>query len=349
MLKTYVRTIEESACSGLVDGAPDVVIVHDPQPMGLASYVRAMDSVADRESAIWLWRCHIDIEEASLAAHPQLWDFANRWVKSYDAGIFTAAQYVVSQWPTPKFIIPPFIDPLSDKNRPLERGFIDGVLAKYGIDDDIPIILQIGRFDPWKGLDRTITTYRRVRQEVRCQLVLAGGLASDDPEGQRVLDRIQDMTKDDQGIHVLLLSLEDRLSNYLEVNALQSAASVIMQPSTREGFGLVVTEGLWKAKPVIGADVGAIPIQIRDGHTGLFFTTARNTAKKVVGLLSNPKAAKEMGEEARRYVQDHFLLPDRLADYLAAIDMLVNPGRGHALPAESIISFHPWFPLRSHR
>ncbi len=207
------------------------------------------------------------------------------------------------------------------------------------------MITQIGRFDPWKGIDKTIAVYRRVREERRCQLVIAGGLAADDPEGKRILDKIWEETKKDADIHILNLKMADRLQNWVEVNALQRAASVIMQPSTREGFGLVITEGLWKGKPVIAGNVGAIPLQIKDGTTGYFYETPEKTAQKVIYLLDNPKAATEMGEKGRQYVQEHFLLPDRIADYLNAIYMAFHKIVDKRICSECIISFHPWFKL----
>jgi trehalose synthase len=249
----------------------------------------------------------------------------------------------------PKFIIPPFIDPLSEKNRELSEQEIGKVLGKYSIDPKVPIIAQIGRFDRWKGLDRTIAAYRLVREMAKCQLVLAGGLAADDPEGQGVLANVYDDTKNDENIHVLNLSLVNRLENYMEVNALQRAARVIMQPSTKEGFGLVITEALWKGKPVIGADVGGIPLQIRDGDTGYFYRTPRETAQRIIYLLAHPDAAQSIGKRGRRYVEEHFLLPNRIADYLMAIHMILNTARDKIIPTDSIISFHPWFKLSKRR
>jgi len=249
----------------------------------------------------------------------------------------------------PKFIIPPFIDPLSEKNRELSQEEIDRVLAKYHIDPKIPIIAQIGRFDPWKGIDRTIAAYRLVRKERKCQLVVAGGLAADDPEGERILAKVYEETKNVEDIRVLNLPMANRLENWMEVNALQRAASVIMQPSTREGFGLVITEALWKRKPVIAADVGAIPLQIRDGDTGYFYQTPYLTAQQVLHLLEHPKAAKMMGERGRRYVEEHFLLPDRIADYLMAINMITSGAAGKKIWTDSIISFHPWVKLSTRR
>jgi trehalose synthase len=338
MEKTYFCTLLECANDNLIDYTPDVVIAHDPQPLGLSRYLK-------KSGETWLWRCHIDIEEAPVEANPALWDFVTMWAEQYDATIFSAVHYVVSRWPLPKFIIPPFIDPLSEKNRELSQKEIDRVLDKYHIDPGLPIIAQIGRFDPWKGLDRTIATYRQVRIEKKCQLIVAGGLAADDPEGERILANIYSQTEDDKDVHILNLPLADRLENYREINALQRAASVIMQPSTKEGFGLVITEALWKGKPVIAADVGAIPLQLRDGDNGYFYTTPYKTAQKVLHLLNHPKAAEMVGRRGREYVAEHFLLPDRVADYLIAIDMATNRDGRKKMPADCIISFHPWFKL----
>ena len=338
MEQAYFATLEACAATNLIDYNPNVVIVHDPQPLGLTRYLKKAEET-------WLWRCHIDIEEETLEANPGLWDFITDWAEHYDAAIFSAAHYIVSCWPLPKFIIPPFIDPLSEKNRELGQEEIDKVLAKYHIYPEVPIIAQVGRFDPWKGLGRTIATYRLVRKERKCQLVLAGGLAADDPEGERVLARVYHETKDDDDIHVLHLSLADRLQNWVEINALQRAAKVIMQPSTKEGFGLVITEALWKGKPVIAADVGAIPLQIRDGDTGYLYQTPYKTAQKVIYLLENPQAAEIVGKRGRRYVEEHFLLPDRIADCLMAIDMTMNQAGDKKLCADCIVSFHPWFKL----
>jgi len=342
MKKCFVDNLEEHARSNIIDYAPDVVLVHDPQPLGLAHYLKKSEET-------WLWKCHIDIEEPGLETNPVLWDFIADWMEDYNAAIFSAAQYIVEQWSLPKFIIPPFIDPLSEKNRELSQEEVDKVLAKYQIDPKVPIIAQIGRFDPWKGINRTIAVYRQVRKERKCQLVLAGGLAADDPEGERVLAEIYNRTKNDDGIHVLNLQMTNRLENWMDVNALQRAASVIMQPSTKEGFGLVITEALWKRKPVIAADVGAIPLQIRDGDTGYFYQTPLSTAQTVRYLLEHPKAAKIIGERGRRYVKEHFLLPYRVADCLMAIDMTVNGVVNKEISGECIISFHPWFKLRKRR
>jgi trehalose synthase len=342
MEQIYGDTLEECANDNIIDYSPDVVWVHDPQPLGLTHYLR-------KGGETWIWRCHIDIEEEALMSNPRLWEVMTDWTEHYDAAVFSAAHYVASQWPLPKFIIPPFIDPLAEKNRELSQEEINAVLAKYQIDPDIPIIAQVGRFDPWKGIDRTIATFRQVRKVRECQLIIAGGFATDDPEGARILAAINEDTKKDGDIHVLKLSLDDRLENHKEVNALQRAATIIMQPSTREGFGLVITEALWKNKPVIAANVGAIPLQITNDDTGIFYTTAHGTAKKVIDLLENPQRAQEMGNKGREYVAEHFLLPDRVADCLMTINMAMNGSIDRTICNDCIISFHPWFKLSKRR
>ena len=334
MKQIYISQLEECADNNIIDYSPDVVIVHDPQPLMLCHCLK-------KSGETWLWRCHIDIEPA-IRANDGLLNLINNWIGGYDAAIFSAARYVFPPWPVPKFIIPPFIDPLSEKNRELTQEEIDRVLLKYKIDREVPIIAQIGRFDPWKGLDRTIATYRRVRRERECQLILAGGFAADDPEGERVLDDIYSKTREDEGIHVLNLSLDNRLENHVEVNALQRAASVIIQPSIREGFGLVITEALWKAKPVIAGNVGGIPFQIKEGDTGYFYQNPQRTAQKVIYLLDNLKAAEIMGKRGKKYVQEHFIIADRIADYLLAIDITMNSGLSRGTFAECVTSFHPW-------
>jgi len=337
MVQTYVSNLKVCASANPIDYKPDVVLVHDPQPLGLVHYLKQPES-------IWVWRCHIDIDEETLGNNPGLWEFLADRAEHYDASVFSAAHYVVSRWPLPKFIIPPFIDPLSEKNRELTQDEIDRILVKYHIDPKVPIIAQIGRFDPWKGINRTIASFHQLRKRRQCQLVLAGGLAADDPEGERILADVYYLTKDDKDIHVLNLPMDDRLENWREVNALQRAASVIMQPSTREGFGLVITEALWKSKPVLASDVGAIPLQIRNGDTGYFYQTPYRTAQTVSYLLDNPHAAEIIGRRGRKYVEEHFLLPDRIADWLMAVNMLLG-GAVNKSCTDCIISFHPWFKL----
>ena len=334
MEQIYMDNLEDCGNESLIDYHPDIVTVHDPQPLCLTHYIKKPDE-------IWLWRCHIDIEEDSLQNNGSLLDLMTDCVEHYDGAIFSTANYVVSKWPMPKFIIPPFIDPLADKNREISQQEIDTVLNKHGIDSKVPLIAQIGRFDPWKGIDRTIATYRVVKKERKCQLLIAGGTAADDPEGVRILNSIREETKDDEDIHVLNLPPDSNI----EINALQRAADIIMQPSTKEGFGLVITEALWKSKPVISGNVGGIPLQIRHGDTGYFFETPRKTAKKVISFLDNPEAALAMGERGQKYVREHFMMPDRITDYLLALELLMSGGLNKNTCSECIISYHPWFKL----
>lgn len=334
MEQTYLNNLETCAADGTIDYEPDVVTVHDPQPLCLTHYLK-------KDSEAWLWRCHIDIEEVALKENVSLVDLMTDCIEHYDAAIFSTAHYVVSRWPMPKFIIPPFIDPLADKNRELSAEEVSQVLARYQIDSRVPIVAQIGRFDPWKGLDHTIATYLQVRRERHCQLLLAGGLAADDPEGETILAWICEQTKGYEDIHVLNLPP----TSNLEINAFQRAASVIMQPSTKEGFGLVITEALWKGKPVIAGNAGGIPLQIREEETGYFYQTPKRTAQRVIDLLDSPAEAQAIGSRGRQYVAEHFLMPDRLADYLKTIDITVNATRQQKIPADAIISFHPWYKL----
>ena len=334
MKRTYRSQLEECVSNHIIDYSPDIVNVNDPQPMLLCQYLK-------KPGELWFWRCHIDIEPA-IRSKNGLLSLINDWIVDYDAAIFSAARYVFPPWPVPKFIIPPFIDPLSEKNRELTREEIQKVLIKYRIDPKVPIIAQIGRFDPWKGLDRTIATFHQVRKERKCQLVIAGGSASDDPESERILYDIYSRTGGDEDIHILNLSLDNRLENYLEVNALQRAASVIMQPSTREGFGLVITEALWKGKPVIAGNVGGIPFQIKGGDTGYFYQNPQITAQKIIYLLDNRQAAEKIGRRARRYVQEHFLIVDRITDYLMSIAITMNSPMGRRKLTECVTGFYPW-------
>lgn len=334
MKEIYGDQIRECVKNNIIDYSPDVVNVNDPQPMLLCQYLK-------KEGESWFWRCHIDIEPA-VRSNNGLLDLIHEWILDYDAAIFSAARYVYPGWPVPKFVIPPFIDPLSEKNRELTGEEIDRVLNKYEIDPRIPLIVQIGRFDPWKGLDRTVAAFRLVRKEKKCQLIIAGGSASDDPESGRILNDLYETTAGDEDIHILNLSLANRLENYTEVNALQRAASVVMQPSTREGFGLVVSEALWKSRPVIAGNVGGMKFQIKNGKSGYFYQSPKATAEKILYLLNNPEAARKIGENGRRHVRERFMIVDRMIDYLMAIGITLDSASASYRRSESITSFYPW-------
>ena len=333
MEKIYFKTLEDNNNGHAGAWDADVVIVHDPQPLGLAP---GLLERASRKGK-WLWRCHIDMDEETLKANSALEQFIEYWVEPLDGAIFSASQYIVCRWPFPKFIIPPFIDPLSPKNRELSQSEIAAVLDKYEIDPKLPIICQIGRFDPWKGIDSTIAVYNKVKSSFKCQLVLAGGLAADDPEGETILSNIREMVDGDPNVHILCLPA----TSGLEINALQRASNIILQLSTKEGFGLTVTEALWKGKAVIATPVGGITQQVRDNESGFFHNNIEDTAENVLYLLSHNRAAELMGRKGHLYVRDHFLLPDRIADQLKAIAMIREP----SLDPDSIISFHSWHKL----
>nr|QNO51549.1 D-inositol-3-phosphate glycosyltransferase [Methanosarcinales archaeon ANME-1 ERB6] len=325
----YFSAIKENVASNIIDYEPDVVFVHDPQPLALARELK-------RGKEKWIWRCHIDLNGFSLRRNPRLWDFITYWAEAFDAAIFTAAYFVISQWPLPKFIIPPFIDPLSEKNREMSEDEIAKELEKEDICTEKPIISQISRFDHWKDPKGVLSIYKKVREKEECQLTLAGGFSPDDPEGERVYKELKEMTKDDKDIHILCECSDSC------INAIQRASSVILQNSKKEGFGLTVTEAMWKGKPVVARSVGGIALQIRDGYTGFLINGEEEAAKRILHLLRDPKRRDIVGKRARRYVREHFLLPVRIVDYLLCADF-INKTKG--IPEESIISFHPWFKI----
>ena len=333
MEKTYFKTICNNGNENMLNWDADVVILHDPQPLGLLPRLGEKYSGHGK----WIWRCHIDMDEETLKTNSALENFIDFWVESLDAAIFSATQYIICRWSFPKFIIPPFIDPLSAKNRELGSTEINNILDKFQIDPKLPIISQIGRFDPWKGIDTAVEVYKRVKSEINCQLILAGGLAADDPEGEVILASVEEQTRQDPDIHILCLPP----TSNVEINALQRASQVVLQLSTKEGFGLTVTEALWKKKAVVATPVGGITQQIRDGEYGLFHSTIAETADNIVYLLMHPRAAELMGKKGHLYVKDHFLLPDRIADQLKAVAIVHET----KLDAESIISFHSWHKL----
>ncbi len=327
--KIYFSTIKENVDADITDYEPDVVFVHDPQPLALARELK-------RGGEKWIWRCHIDIDEVALRRNPKLWDFITYWAEAFDAAIFTAAYFVISQWPLPKFIIPPFIDPLSEKNREMSEDEIQEELEKGDIDTELPIISQISRFDHWKDPEGVVSIYKKVKEKEGCQLILAGGFAPDDPEGEKVYKELKETTKDDKDIHILCECSDSC------INAIQRASSVIIQNSRKEGFGLTVTEAMWKGKPVVARPVGGIALQIRDGYTGFLINGEEEAVKRIQHLLRDPKRRDVVGKRARRYVREHFLLPVRIVDYLLCADFI---NRTKEIPEESIISFHPWFKI----
>ncbi len=288
----------------------DIMVIHDPQPI---VYIEAKD----RTSAKWVWRCHIDISNPDQG----VWDFLKGYVEQYDAALFSSPRFSKGL-SIPQFLFFPSIDPLSDKNRELEPEFIDQVLEQFHISRDKPLITQISRFDRLKDPVGVIKAYRMVKRYIDCQLVLAGGGASDDPEGEVVLDEVRAEAKGDPDIHILLLPP----TSSLEINALQRASTLILQKSIREGFGLTVSEALWKKKPVIGSAVGGIPAQIIPNFTGALVYSVEGTAYQIRYLLSHPDIAKKLGEYGHEYVKEEFLITRKLRRYLLLFHVLQHPG-----------------------
>ena len=293
------------------EGQYDFVVVHDPQPAGMLHYH------GHEGGKHWAWRCHIDTSHPN----PAYWDFFAPYIAGYEASIFTMEQYV-GPGVAPEYlaIITPTIDPLSPKNAPLAQDRAREIVARFGIDVSRPLITQVSRFDPWKDPLGVIDAYRIVKAQVPgVQLALVGSMASDDPEGWYYLDKTIRHAGKDFDIHIL--------HNFhgvgaLEVGAFQTGSDVVVQKSTREGFGLVVTEALWKEKPVVGGNAGGIPLQVLDGETGFLVDSVEECGEKMLYLLQHPQEAARMGAAAREHVRCNFLTTRHLADYLQLFNRL---------------------------
>ena len=294
----YLETNEMNAHE--MDLKGDIMFIHDPQPCAL---IRKKRNVSQQ----WIWRCHIDFSRPD----PFTWNFLKEYIEQYDASIFSAPSFA-RELKIPQVLISPSIDPLSDKNKELPQETIDSVLENFNIDKKRPIVTQISRFDYLKDPVGVVKVFRRVRKYIDCQLVLAGGGATDDPEGAKVLAEVQDIAANDPDIFLLLLPP----ASDIEINALQRASTVVLQKSLREGFGLTVAEALWKSKPVIAGAVGGIPLQIAHKYSGLLTHTIEGTAFALKQLLQNPSYAKKLGENGRENIRKNFLITRHLRDYL---------------------------------
>ncbi len=290
-METSQRNMEEANIYG------DVIFIHDPQPIAL---------IKKKTENKWIWRCHIDASNPNQ----KVWNFLRGFIDNYDAAVFSAPAFS-QKLPIRQFLISPSIDPLSDKNKELPQETVDSVLKKYDIPKDKPIITQISRFDRLKDPLGVIQAYKQVKRYADCRLVLAGGGASDDPEGEEVLSEVKGAAKEDTDIHILLLAQSD-----IEVNALQRASTVILQKSIREGFGLTVTEALWKAKAVVASNVGGIPLQIAHKYSGLLCHSVNGAAFAIKQLLNSPEYAKRLGENGREHIRNNFLITRHLRDYM---------------------------------
>jgi len=287
----------------------DAVLIHDPQPAPLINF---------RKNGRWIWRCHIDV------SNPQesVWGYLGRYCKKYDAAIFSVARFAKAMG-IDEFIITPSIDPLSEKNRELSEREIRETLERLRIPFDRPIILQVSRFDRFKDPIGVIKAYKLVRKYNDCILVLAGSPAADDPEGEIILNEVKEYSADDPDIYILLLPpFSDK-----DINALQRSANVVLQKSLKEGFGLTVSEAMWKGKPVIGGAVGGIPHQIIHGFTGFLVHSVEGAAFRIRQLLNNPEMSKRMGEKAREYVRNNFLITRQIKDYLSVWYSMENKGK----------------------
>jgi len=301
--ETTEANLREMAFSG------DVTLIHDPQPAGL---VLRKGAAGGR----WIWRCHIDVS----APDPRVWEFLRPYVEQHDAAIFSMPDFA-QQLPIPQYMVAPSIDPLSDKNKDLDADYVSTVLAKYGLNPGRPILTQISRFDRLKDPLGVIEAYRMVKKRHDCQLVLAGGGAPDDPEGMDVLGEVNERAASDPDIHILdLPPFSD-----LEINALVRGSTVVLQKSTKEGFGLTVSEALWKKKPVIGGAVGGIKLQIINGVTGFLVHSPEGAAKRLAELLSDPESCRRLGENGYLHVKQNFLMTRHVKDYMLVMLALDSP------------------------
>ncbi len=290
----------------------DFVFVHDPQPAGLLAFGGA-------RGARWVWRCHID----TSSPNPSIWRFLSPYLAHYDAAIFTMAAFVPPSFPIARVeIVPPAIDPLSPKNLALVPSTAREVLDWIGVRTDRPLVTQVSRFDPWKDPLGVLAAYRAARREVPdLQLALVGSMALDDPEGADIYRQLLDVTRDDPLVHVFtnLVGVGN-----IEVNAFQMLSDVVVQKSIREGFGLVVSESLWKGTPVVAGRAGGIPLQMADGVGGVLVDSVDECAEALVGLLRDPERRRALGASGRERVREHFLTPRLLLNELLLLRSLLE-------------------------
>ena len=278
----------------------DVVFIHDPQPVAL---IEKRNTLGKN----WLWRCHIDFSKPD----PRVWKFLQQYIESYDTAVFSAPSFA-RKLMIPQVLISPSIDPLSDKNKDLPEETIASVFEQFGIDRSRPIVTQISRFDYLKDPLGVIKAYKLAKKRVDTQLVLAGGGATDDPEGPAIMAQVQEEAAKDKDIFVLFLPP----SSDVEINALQRGSTIVLQKSLREGFGLTVSEALWKAKPTIAGAVGGIPLQIAHKYSGILTHSIEGTAHWIKQLINEPEFAARLGVNGREHIRNNFLITRHLKDYL---------------------------------
>jgi trehalose synthase len=296
--QVYMDTLDQNLMQMKLDA--DIVFIHDPQPAALIKKRRELKNH-------WLWRCHIDLSQPD----PSVWDFLRPYVEQYDMCVFSAPGFAQALR-IPQVLISPSIDPLSDKNRDLRKEEITAIMERLNIPMDKPLVTQVSRFDRIKDPLGVIEAFQRVKPYVEARLLLVGGSADDDPEGTQVLSEVREAAGEDPDIIVLSLPP----TSHVEINAIQRASAVILQKSLREGFGLTVTEALWKGKPLIASAVGGIPLQMTHKYSGILTHTIDGAAYWIKQLLSEPEYAKKLGERGKEFIRQNFLLTRHLRDYM---------------------------------
>jgi trehalose synthase len=289
----YETVVYENSIRNHLDH--DLVIVHDPQPLPLIEHYR--------KKSPWVWRCHVDMSNP----HQQVWDYLAPFVEKYDAVIMSSPDYA-QKIETPQLFFLPAIDPFTITNRELPQREINERLKHYRIPTDLPIVAQISRFDRWKDPEGVIEAFKLARKEVDCTLVLLGNIATDDPEGEDVFRSLSDSREE----RIIILTVQDGAL----VNALQRRATVVIQKSIREGFGLTVTEAMWKGAAVIGGNTGGIRYQIKDGANGFLVSSNEEAATRIVQLIKDRTLREQLGQKAKETVRQRFLLTRLLEQYL---------------------------------
>jgi trehalose synthase len=288
----------------------DFIVIHDPQP---AALIRNRPKSDQR----WVWRCHIDLSNPNS----EVWGFLRPFIEQYDAAIFSSQSFA-RQLPVPQYLFYPCIDPLSEKNKEIDDSFVQQVCDEFGVDRSRPIVTQVSRFDRAKDPVGVIQAFKQARKYVDFQLVMAGGGATDDPEGAAVLREVREAAGNDPDI--IILDLPPWCA--LEINALQRASTIIVQKSVKEGFGLTVTEALWKSKPTIAGAVGGIPNQIIHKLTGVLVHSVDGCAYQMRYLLTHPEFAKQLGENGREHVRENFLMSTNVRRWLLLLRVLSARG-----------------------
>ena len=278
----------------------DIVFIHDPQPVAL---IEKKSELGNK----WLWRCHVDFSKPI----PSMWNFLRPFIERYDTAVFSAPAFA-RHLLTKQVLVSPSIDPLSDKNKELPEEYVDKVFEKFGVDRSRPVVTQISRFDYLKDPLGVIKAFRMAKKYVDCQLILAGGGATDDPEGMNILNAVKNEAESDPDIFVLFLPP----GSDLEINALQRGSSLILQKSLKEGFGLTVAEALWKSKPVIASAVGGIPLQITHKFSGILAHSVEGTSYWIKQLIHEPEYATRLGINGREHIKDNYLITRHIQDYL---------------------------------